>query len=131
MFCSKCGKEIHEEAVICVHCGCAVTPNKTVKSENREWLVTLLLAWFLGGFGVHRFYTGYIGIGIAQLLTLGGLGLWAFIDWICICFNNYNDADGKPLENYKKNIGITVFSIVIALTIFYLFICVLAALLPS
>ena len=24
MFCSKCGKEINDEAVVCVHCGCAV-----------------------------------------------------------------------------------------------------------
>ena len=26
-YCSKCGKEIHEEAVVCVHCGCAVAEN--------------------------------------------------------------------------------------------------------
>ena len=25
-YCTKCGKEIHDEAIICPHCGCAVAP---------------------------------------------------------------------------------------------------------
>ena len=36
--------------------------------------------FFLGGIGGHRFYLGYKGVGIAMLLTLGGLGVWALID---------------------------------------------------
>ena len=32
MFCSKCGKEVNDEAVVCVHCGCAI--------ENRKACVT-------------------------------------------------------------------------------------------
>jgi hypothetical protein len=43
---------------------------------------TLLLWFFLGGLGMHRFYMGDIGIGILQLLTFGGLGLWWLIDGI-------------------------------------------------
>lgn len=109
MFCSKCGKEINDEAVICVHCGCSV--NSNIQPEGHDWLVTMLLSWFLGGFGAHRFYTGHIGTAIAQLLTLGGCGIWAFIDWVCICFNSFKDFDGKSLNNYKKTVGITLFSI--------------------
>ena len=43
MFCSKCGKEINEEAVVCVHCGCAVENKKvsTVAADapNTGWAV--------------------------------------------------------------------------------------------
>ncbi|MBO0596010.1 TM2 domain-containing protein [Nesterenkonia sp. E16_7] len=34
----------------------------------------------LGLFGAHRFYLGQRGVGIAMVLTLGGLGVWALID---------------------------------------------------
>ena len=37
MFCNKCGKEIHDEAVICVNCGCSVgnvSSNKNVSNEK-------------------------------------------------------------------------------------------------
>ena len=94
MFCKKCGKEINDEAVVCVNCGCAIDDNKTKKS----WITTLLFSLFFGGLGAHRFYTGYIGIGIVQLLTLGGCGIWSLIDFICICCNSFEDADGNKLE---------------------------------
>ena len=69
--------------------------------EQKDWLVTLLLCIFLGGLGIHRFYTGHIGIGIIQLLTLGGCGIWALIDLIMIITDKYKDAKGQPL--LKKN----------------------------
>ena len=65
--------------------------------EGKDWLTTLLLAIFLGGFGVHRFYTGHIGIGIAQLLTLGGCGIWSLIDIIMIATGSFKDAEGNAL----------------------------------
>jgi len=69
--------------------------------EQKDWLVTLLLCIFLGGLGIHRFYTGHIGIGIIQLLTLGGCGIWALIDLIMIVTDKYKDSNGQPL--LKKN----------------------------
>ena len=36
MFCSKCGKEIHDEAVVCVHCGCAIENTSTAAKEVSE-----------------------------------------------------------------------------------------------
>jgi len=44
----------------------------------------LLLCIFLGFLGAHRFYMGYTLIGVIQLLTLGGLGIWSLIDLIRI-----------------------------------------------
>lgn len=65
--------------------------------RQRDWLVTLLLSIFLGYLGVHRFYTGHIWIGVAQLLTAGGCGIWQLIDIILIATDNYRDAEGRPL----------------------------------
>ena len=64
-------------------------------NQQKSYTVTLLLSFFLGGFGIHRFYTGYIGLGILQLITLGGCGIWALIDFIRICLNNCKSADGQ------------------------------------
>ena len=74
--------------------------------EKKSFLVTEAFALFLGFLGVHRYYTGYIGIGIAQTLTLGGCGIWALIDLIFISVGKYKDAKGQELEGYDKNIGI-------------------------
>ena len=83
--------------------------------QPKSYTATLLLSFFLGGLGIHRFYTGYIGFGILQLLTLGGCGLWSLIDFICICFNNYKTADGQPLAEYNKILGMSMFGIWIAM----------------
>lgn len=65
--------------------------------SNREWLITVLLSWFLGVFGVDRFYLGYTGLGVAKLLTFGGCGIWALIDLILMLLRKVPDADGRPL----------------------------------
>ena len=63
----------------------------------KSWLTTLLLSIFLGGLGIHRFYVGKIGTGIAMLLTGGGCGIWYIIDLIMIAMGNFTDAQGRPL----------------------------------
>ena len=65
--------------------------------EQKSWIVALLLSFFLGALGADRFYLGYIGLGIAKLLTLGGCGIWSLIDLIMIALNKMPDAQGQPL----------------------------------
>ena len=62
--------------------------------------VALALAVSLGWFGAHRFYAGRIGSGIAQLVTLGGLGLWTIYDMIMIGTGNFRDDHGRRLLNW-------------------------------
>jgi len=69
-------------------------PNTT---EQKDWLTTLLLCLFLGGLGVHRFYTGHTAIGVVQLITLGGCGIWSLVDLIMIITGSFKDAAGQPL----------------------------------
>jgi TM2 domain-containing membrane protein YozV len=69
------------------------TPGAPAKS----FTTALLLSFFLGGIGVDRFYLGYTGLGVAKLLTLGGCGIWALIDFIMIAMRKVPSADGRPL----------------------------------
>lgn len=66
--------------------------------SDKEWLVTVLLSFFLGSLGVDRFYLGHIGLGIAKLVTLGACGIWSLIDFILILMRKVNDAEGRPLR---------------------------------
>ena len=45
-------------------------------------ITAILLCLFLGGLGIHRFYLGYTLIGVIQLLTFGGVLIWAIVDFI-------------------------------------------------
>lgn len=65
--------------------------------SDKQWITALLLSFFVGFLGVDRFYLGQTGLGIAKLLTGGGCGVWALIDFILIAMRNVNDSDGKPL----------------------------------
>lgn len=77
--------------------------------EKKSHTTSLLLSFFLGGLGLHRFYTGYTALGIIQILTLGGCGIWSLIDFISLCFNNYKDIEGQELENYNKTLSMILF----------------------
>lgn len=66
--------------------------------EKKKFTTALLLSFFLGGLGVDRFYLGYTGLGVAKLLTLGGCGIWALVDFIMIATGKMKDANGDELQ---------------------------------
>lgn len=74
---------------------------QNTENSYRSWVVTALLSFFAGGLGAHRFYAGKIGTGILMLLTLGGLGLWALIDFIVILTGNFRDKEGYKIKHIK------------------------------
>lgn len=69
-------------------------------------MAAFLLAWFLGCFGAHRFYTGKTGSAVAMLiltLTLVGIiitAIWAFIDGIVILVGDFTDKEGNIIKNW-------------------------------
>ncbi len=66
---------------------------------RKNWLTAVLLSFFLGWWGVDRFYLGYVGPGVLKLLTCGGLGLWWVIDLVLLLTGSMKDSRGNPLEN--------------------------------
>lgn len=68
--------------------------------SKKSRLVLSLLSWFLGGLGVDRFYGGRIGLGVGKLLTFGGFGIWALIDFILAVCGKQKDAEGKEISNW-------------------------------
>ena len=70
------------------------------ESSEKLRLVALLLCFFLGCLGVHRFYVGRVGSGIAQILTLGGLGIWVLIDLIMILCGAFKDKEGNAITEW-------------------------------
>ena len=70
---------------------------ESMNKPQKSYVTALLLSFFLGALGVDRFYLGYTGLGIAKLLTFGGFGIWALIDFIMIALRKVKSADGQAL----------------------------------
>lgn len=100
-YCANCGKEVNPGAMICVHCGASIQADES--NEQKSKLVAVLLAFFLGGIGVHDFYLGYTKYGVIKIIltlcTGFGGSIWALIDFIRLLTGSISvDAKGVPLK---------------------------------
>jgi hypothetical protein len=77
-----------------------INKKNAAQGGGKSQLIALLLAVFVGVIGIHRFYLGYIGIGVAQILTLGGCGIWSLIDLVRIALGDLKPKGGS----YEKTL---------------------------
>ena len=71
-----------------------------VFGPQKSKIVALLLCFFLGYIGAHRFYVGKVGSGIFQLiLCFCFIGIiWVIIDFIAIICGGFSDSFNRPLK---------------------------------
>lgn len=50
-YCPKCGKEVHNDAEICIHCGCRIKNPPSTNSENMHNITRFFLTFLLGFIG--------------------------------------------------------------------------------
>lgn len=73
----------------------AAVRDQLLQAEEDKWLLvqtiqfkdpttSLIVSILAGQLGIDRFLIGDTGMGIGKLLTCGGLGIWAIIDWFLI-----------------------------------------------
>lgn len=116
MYCTKCGKEVADDALYCPHCGAKRGETASAETINVEVItdkeaseastysrgMALILAFVacFGVSGIHRFYVGKIGTGILWLLTGGCFGIGTLVDIIMIVSGSFTDIDGKCLTDW-------------------------------
>jgi TM2 domain-containing membrane protein YozV len=73
---------------------------KTKGGSNKSALITLILLFLLGVFGVHKFYLGKIGWGVIYLLTFGLFGIGVLVDFFRLIMGNLQDSEGNEVTSW-------------------------------
>lgn len=66
--------------------------------QFKDPTTALLISIFAGAYGIDRFYIGDTGMGVGKLLTCGGLGVWAIVDWFLI----QDATKEKNMEQFNR-----------------------------
>ncbi|MDR1676900.1 MAG: TM2 domain-containing protein [Deltaproteobacteria bacterium] len=69
--------------------------NQNFNQSPKSKIAVILLCFFLGFLGIHRFYVNKYVTGILMILTLGGLGIWVLIDLIMSICDKFKDSEGR------------------------------------
>ena len=117
-FCHACGASTNPLADICISCGARLGKAAAFGISPKSRLATTLLAFFIGEFGAHRFYTGKMAtafemlilsiVGYATIWNIWGLGLicliavniWALVDFIFAVLGKMRDREGRLIKNW-------------------------------
>ena len=92
VFCRACGKQIHITAPTCPNCGAPQRPDKGTKNKT----AAAVLAIFLGGLGIHRFYLGkWWGVFYLLFCWTGIPAIVALIEGIVFACTNIEKWDAK------------------------------------
>jgi len=73
VFCRACGAGLNAAAPLCPNCGAPQRAASTGGGDKSR-IAAAILALFLGGFGIHKFYLGQTGLGVLYLLFC-----WTFV----------------------------------------------------
>jgi TM2 domain-containing membrane protein YozV len=69
--------------------------------QFKDPTISLIISILIGALAIDRFLIGDIGLGIAKLLTCGGLGIWVIVDWFLIM----GRTKEKNFEMFQQIVG--------------------------
>jgi hypothetical protein len=64
-----------------------------------QFPTVIIASMIVGVFGVDRFCLGYLCCGLGKLFTLGGIGVWWFVDLVLLLVGRLQPADGSSWES--------------------------------
>ncbi|MFN0188450.1 MAG: TM2 domain-containing protein [Bacteroidia bacterium] len=74
--------------------------NPTSSDGDKSLIATVMLWFFLGLLGIHRFYIGHIGMGVLYLLTAGLCGIGWLVDGILLFTGGLKPRNGNFTDSF-------------------------------
>jgi len=71
-------------------------------ASSKSRLVAVMLCLFFGWAGGHRFYTEKTGTALIMLFSMGGFGLWWFLDLVMLSTGNFRDKNELAISQWTK-----------------------------
>ena len=68
--------------------------------QFKDPTTSIIVSLLGGGLGIDRFMIGDTGMGVLKLITCGGFGIWAIVDW----FSIMSAAREKNMEIFQNTL---------------------------